>query len=96
MAETCKIISQMAKSKPWGIKSLYVVLCLEHLRLPCNGRGDHGELQMFSAVSLCSSKGSCFWQLPTWQLCHRSLDETKALRWQLSYAGVRQLQRRGV
>lgn len=50
----------MAIRKPWGIKALFVVLCLEHLRILCNARGDHGELQMFPAASLCSSKDSPF------------------------------------
>lgn len=82
-AGTSLTSSQMAKRKPWGIKALFVVLCLEQLRIPCNGKGDHGELQMFPAAPLCSSTGS-----PCWQLFHRGLDGSKAVRSQRSRAGV--------
>lgn len=82
-AGTSLTSSQMAKRKPWGIKALLVVLCLEQPRIPCNGKGDHGELQMFPAAPLCSSTGS-----PCWQLCHRGLDGSKAVRSQRSRAGV--------
>lgn len=82
-AGTSLTSSQMAKRKPWGIKALFVVLCLEQPRIPCNGKGDRGELQMFPAAPLCSSTGS-----PCWQLCHRGLDGSKAVRSQRSRAGV--------
>lgn len=39
----------MAKRKPWGMKALYVP-CL-NLRIPCNGREDHGELQTLADSS---------------------------------------------
>lgn len=54
-AETRETFSQMIKRKPCGIKGLFVVLCLEHSRIPCNGRGDHRELQMFPAAQAVPS-----------------------------------------
>lgn len=85
MAETRETFSQMAKREPWGIRALFVVLCQEHPRTPCNGRGDHRELQMFPAASLCSSSST---DSPFWQLCHRGLDGSKALSSQWSHTGV--------